>query len=135
MLGTRDEAKVVNTEIADKLLQIPLNLELSDQIMKVSSELTLVKSAKLQEALRHKADIFSWSAKNMPRVSPDVITHRLNMDPTYHPVKQKRRNFTLDHSWAIEEEVSKLFEAGFIREVQYPEWLANMVMVKKAMDK
>ena len=25
--------------------------------------------------------------------------------------------------------------AGFIREVYYPEWLANMVMVKKANDK
>ena len=31
-------------------------------------------------------------------VSPEVITHRLNMDPTYCPVKQKRRNFVLDHS-------------------------------------
>ena len=71
----------------------------------------------------------------MPRVSPEVITHRLNVDPTCHPMKQKRRNFALDHSWAIEEVVSKLLEAGFIREVQYPEWLANVVMVKKATSK
>ena len=68
-------------------------------------------------------------------VSPDVITHRLNVDPICHLMKQKRRNFALDHSRAIEEEVSKLLEADFIQEVQYPEWLANVVMVKKAMDK
>ena len=30
------------------------------------------------------------------------------------------------------EEVEKLLIAGFIREVYYPEWLANVVMVKKS---
>ena len=29
------------------------------------------------------------------------------------------------------EEVRKLLEAGFIREVYYPDWLANVVMVRK----
>ena len=33
------------------------------------------------------------------------------------------------------EEVDKLLMAGFIRKVYYPEWLANMVMVKKSMGK
>ena len=30
------------------------------------------------------------------------------------------------------DEVNKLLAAKFIREVCYPEWLANVVMVKKA---
>ena len=33
---------------------------------------------------------------------------------------------------AIVEEVRKLLEVGFIREVYYPDWLANVVMDKKA---
>ena len=33
------------------------------------------------------------------------------------------------------EEVRKLLEANFIREVYYPDWLANVVMVKKANEK
>ena len=33
---------------------------------------------------------------------------------------------------AINEEVDKLLQAGAIREVEYPEWLANAVLVKKA---
>ena len=36
---------------------------------------------------------------------------------------------------AITEEVRKLLEAGFIREVYYPDWLANVVMVKKSNGK
>ena len=30
------------------------------------------------------------------------------------------------------EEVEKLLAVGFIREVYYPEWLANVIMVKKS---
>uniref|UniRef100_A0A2N9FQA3 Integrase catalytic domain-containing protein n=1 Tax=Fagus sylvatica TaxID=28930 RepID=A0A2N9FQA3_FAGSY len=36
---------------------------------------------------------------------------------------------------AISDEVEKLLKAGFIREVFYPDWLANVVMVKKANGK
>ena len=36
---------------------------------------------------------------------------------------------------AIKEEVQKLTVAKFIREVYYPDWLANVVMVKKANGK
>ena len=32
---------------------------------------------------------------------------------------------------AAQAEVQKLLDAGVIREVQYPEWLANVVMVPK----
>ena len=36
---------------------------------------------------------------------------------------------------AIMEEVEKLLTASFIREVFYPEWLTNVVMVKKSNQK
>ena len=36
---------------------------------------------------------------------------------------------------AIVDEVRKLQEADFIREVYYPDWLTNVVMVKKANGK
>ena len=35
----------------------------------------------------------------------------------------------------INEEIGKLLQAGAIREVEYPDWLANVVLVKKANDK
>ena len=36
---------------------------------------------------------------------------------------------------AIMEEVEKLLIASFIREVFYPEWLTNVIMVKKSNQK
>ena len=59
----------------------------------------------------------------------------MNVDPTSRPMKQKKRNFAPDRSQAIEEEVAKLLKADFIYKVYYPEWLANVVLVKKAIKK
>ena len=47
------------------------------------------------------------------------------------PVKQKRRKFTPERVEAIAKEVEKLLKAQFIQEVYYPNWLANVVLVKK----
>lgn len=44
-------------------------------------------------------------------------------------------NFVPKRHKIIEEEVRKLLDTRFIEEVQFPEWLANMVMVKKANKK
>ena len=64
-----------------------------------------------------------------------VITHKLNVAPSFKPVKQKRRSFTSERQKAINEEVSKILEARVIREVDYPYWLANVVLVRKANGK
>ena len=71
----------------------------------------------------------------MLEIDPSVITHRLNVSPSYKPVRQKKRVFTLERDNAIKEEVHKLVTAEFICEVYYPDWLANVVMVKKANGK
>ena len=71
----------------------------------------------------------------MPSIDPSVITHRLNVYPPSKPVRQKKRVFAPERDNAIKEEVQKLTLVKFIREVYYPDWLANVVMVKKANGK
>jgi hypothetical protein len=85
--------------------------------------------------LRKNADVFAWSHDDMPSISTNVITHKLNVNPSTTPVKQKRRVFAPERNAAVVEEVDKLLKAGFIREVYYLEWLANVVMVKKSTGK
>ena len=48
---------------------------------------------------------------------------------------QRKRLFGHERQMAIKEEVGKLLAAGFIRETKYPEWLSNVVLVKKANGK
>ena len=67
----------------------------------------------------------------MPGISANIIQHHLNVDLEKKPVQQRRRVFTPERNKAVMDEVNKLLAANFIREVYYPEWLANVVMVKK----
>ena len=71
----------------------------------------------------------------MPGIDPSVIVHRLNVLPSFSPIRQKKRVFAQERDKAIAKEVRKLHQADFIREMYYPDWLANVVMVKKANGK
>jgi hypothetical protein len=81
--------------------------------------------------LKDNKDVFAWSHKDMPGIDPSIISYKLNVNSSFRPVKQKRRIFALKRNDVIMEEVDKLLAANFIREVFYPDWLANVVMVKK----
>jgi hypothetical protein len=60
-----------------------------------------------------------------------MIEHSLNVSKTAKPIKQKLRLFSLDKKEAIRVEVTQLLAVGFIKEVYHPEWLANLVLVRK----
>ena len=68
-------------------------------------------------------------------ISPKVIQHKLNVNPERKPVQQRRRAFAPERDQAVTEEVTKLLMTGFIREVYYHNWLANVILVKKANGK
>ncbi|KAL5572615.1 hypothetical protein UlMin_022212 [Ulmus minor] len=82
--------------------------------------------------LREHRDVFAWSHEDMPGIDPSIIVHRLNIDPNFKPVKQKRRTFNAERYMAINTEVDKLLKAKFIEEANYLDWIANVVLVKKA---
>ena len=85
--------------------------------------------------LIQNVDIFAWSPYEVPRVDPKFIVHRLNVDPLFPPKRQKPRRSTKEHVEAVKLEVKRLKEAGVIREIFFPEWLANTVVVKKKNSK
>jgi hypothetical protein len=70
----------------------------------------------------------------MPGIPRKVIEHKLSIDPSYKPVKEKERRYTPERRETIRQEVKRLLEAGFIRPVDYPSWLANSVLVEKLDD-
>jgi len=79
--------------------------------------------------------VFAWSAYEAPRVDPSFICHHLNVNPSVTPKKQPPRLLSKDHSDAAKDGVIKLKQARAIKEVFYPEWLANIIVVKKKSEK
>ncbi|KAL5559803.1 hypothetical protein UlMin_036014 [Ulmus minor] len=115
-----------------KLTEVPLFDAEPDKTCKIGSALTGQFKEDLIIFLREHRDVFAWSHEDMPGIDPNVIVHRLNIDPNFKPIKQKRRTFNAERYMAINTEVDKLLKAGFIEEANYPDWIANVVLVKKA---
>jgi hypothetical protein len=64
-----------------------------------------------------------------------VTEHALRIKPGSKPVQQRLRRFNEEKRRVIGEEIAKLLVAGFIKEVYHPEWLANLVLVKRKSGK
>ena len=62
-------------------------------------------------------DVFTWSSYEVPRVDLEFIVHRLNVDPSFPPKKQKSKRSAKEHIKAVKLEVKRLREAGAIREI------------------
>jgi hypothetical protein len=85
----------------------------------------------LVDFLHANADIFAWSPSDMPGIPREVTEHSLDILPHSRAVQQRLRRFDEERRRAIGAELRKLLEAGFIKEVFHPTWLANPVLVKK----
>ena len=68
-------------------------------------------------------------------MNPEFICHHLNVNPLVAPEKQPPRRPFKEHVEAVREEVAKFKKVGAIKEVFYPKWLANTVVVKKKSGK
>ena len=81
--------------------------------------------------LRANKEVFAWEPDQLAGIPRSVIEHHLNVCPNVRPVKQKARRQSTEKQAFIVQETRKLEAAGVIREVRYPDWLANPVVVPK----
>ena len=132
-LEIRDEV-FTRPEPSEELEPVQLDDD-PEHLTYIGSKLAEDLKSLLTHFLRQNKDVFAWKQVDMGGVDPTVITHRLNVSPSFKPVKQKRRSFTPARQKTINEEVIKILQEEAIREVEYPEWLANVVLVKKANGK
>ena len=102
-----------------------------DKCTYVSSLLSREERARLQQTLQANADVFTWTHSNMIGINPVHASHKLNVVSSTGYVRQRVRRSHLDRHQVIQAEVDILLKVGFIREVKYPEWLANVVVVSK----
>ncbi|XP_013629257.1 PREDICTED: uncharacterized protein LOC106335311 [Brassica oleracea var. oleracea] len=70
--------------------------------------------------LKKNLNTFAWAAEDMPGIDIGRTCHELNIDPTYKPVKQKRRKLGPERATAVNEEVEKLLKLGDCRNSIFP---------------
>ena len=97
----------------------------------VSSLLSGEEKEQLRQVLLCNIDVFSWTHSDMTSIGPTHASHKLNVIPSARSIRQRVRHFHPDCHQVIQAEVDNLLKAGFIREIKYLEWLANVVVVPK----
>ena len=81
--------------------------------------------------LKEFKDVFAWDYSEMPRLDLGLVVYTLNLNPEAKPVAQPVRIFHTEIEGQIVKEVQKLLAVGFIKPIQHPCWLSNIVLVKK----
>uniref|UniRef100_A0A2N9I5K4 Integrase catalytic domain-containing protein n=1 Tax=Fagus sylvatica TaxID=28930 RepID=A0A2N9I5K4_FAGSY len=102
-----------------------------DKPVSISTSLSAVERACLINLLKEYQDVFAWKYDEMPGIDPGLVAHSLNVEPGTKPVVQPARTFHTEVEAQITQEVKKLLAAGFIKPIQHPRWLSNIVPVKK----
>ena len=102
-----------------------------EKFFQVRVQLPPQEKQELIEFLPKNVDVFARNAYEASGVDPDFICHHLDVNPSITHRKQLPRHSSKDHYEAVKDEVTKLKQVGAIKEVFYPQWLANIVVVKK----
>ena len=90
-LDMRDK---VTTRLAPSEELEPVQLEdKPEHLVYIGSKLAEGIRSSLIRFLKQNMEVFAWKQEDMGGVDPAVITHKLNVNPSCKPVKQKRRSF------------------------------------------
>ncbi|XP_030939980.1 uncharacterized protein LOC115964889 [Quercus lobata] len=128
MVGSAEEANCEDLE------KVPVDID-PKRFFQVGSKLPPQEKEMLIDFLRENVDVFAWDTYKAPRFDPDFICHHLNINPSVTPKKQPPQHPSKEHVDAVKKEMMKLKKAGAIKEVFYPKWLANTIVVKKKSGK
>jgi hypothetical protein len=81
--------------------RVLLDAMVLDQTVVISSDLSADEEANLVQFLQKNKDVFAWSAKDLTGVDRSFIKHKLNIDPSVKPQKQKLRKMSNDKVVAV----------------------------------
>ena len=101
----------------------------------MGSQLPHRENEELIGFLKKNVDVFAWDTYDTLGIDLNFICHHLNVDPSVTPKKQPPRRPSKEHTDTIRDKVRKLKQVRAIKEVLYPEWLANTMVVKKKSGK
>jgi len=118
-------------KIVEDLEKVLVKEDDPEKYFLIGTSLSADEKLQLLELLRENMEVFAWSAYDTLGLNLEFSYHILNINPSSRPVVQKSQRSSVEHTEAVIAEVEKLLASEVIREVQYPQWLSNTVVVKK----
>jgi hypothetical protein len=69
--------------------KVPIDPRVPDKAMMISQDLSPNEEAELLSFLDINSGVFAWQTSDLTGVSRDIIEHKLHVNPTTRPRKQK----------------------------------------------
>ena len=121
--------------VQDPTEDVNIGSEEDPKILQIGTSLSPEEKKRLTDFLKQHEEVFAWTYEDMSGLDPKLVEHRLVLKPDAKPVKQKLRKMDLRIEQQVKGGLEDLLKAGFIRAIDYPDWLANIVVVPKKSGK
>jgi hypothetical protein len=97
----------------------------------VSAHLNTCQKQEIIKLLKAYTCCFIWDYTEMPRLSRELIEHRLPIKANFRPYKPRARNIKPEIIGRVKKEVDQLLQAGFMQPCRYTDWVSNIIPVEK----
>jgi len=119
------------TWLNEEIEEVNIGSQETPHLLKMGKLLEEPLQQELIQSFHDYFELCAWSYKDMPGLDEDFIVHNLIIEKGAIPMKQKPRKIPFEVSLLVKKEIEKLLEVGFIRPIDYSNWMANIVLVKK----
>ena len=119
------------TWLNEEIEEVNIGSQETPCLLKMGKLLEEPLQQKLIQSFHYYSELFAWSYKDMLGLDEDFVVHNLIVKKGAIHVKQKPRKIPFEVSLLVKKEIEKILEVGFIRPIDYLEWMANIVSIKK----
>jgi hypothetical protein len=117
--------------LADELKAIDIGHGDRPRPTYISAKLDPKFEQELVALLKEFKDCFAWEYNEMPRLDRSIVELRLPIKTGYRPFKQALSRIKPKIMEDVKIEIIRLYEAKFIRQCRYAEWVSSVVPVYK----
>ena len=74
----------------EPIVSVCLDEAFPDSCVEIGANQSESLKIELIACLKKNLNTFAWAADDMPGIDINITCHKLNVDPTFKPIKQKR---------------------------------------------
>lgn len=75
--------------------------------------------------------MFAWSIDQVLDINSSVTYDRLDIDPKVKSIRQRSKRMAQNRRSKFNESIDRLLSVGFIKPIEHPTWVSNIVAVPK----
>ena len=94
----------MGADVAEEVLKVRIFPD-TDRYFQIGTSMNDRERVEMLLFLLQNVEIFAWNPYEVSGVDPEFIVHRLNVDPSFPPKKQKSRKASKEHVDAVNLEV------------------------------